>query len=273
MEVIMPTASPSISGGVILRAEHERDLAQIVQPYVQAVIYTPDRLPDWFNELTASVINRSFEVQRTVLPNVTRFEIDEWLNSNLPHHVVSPEVRFALMRNILSLADRQAEITGASRFMFRILTDTPNRHCGFHVDTVPVGAPVFGLLLVYNGSGTEYVHPDNVTSMRSFYHHLSRRERLAREMVCAYNEGDAAAYYQLLREITDLDEHPDFLIHPDEIFTAPAGSIVAFKHINVNLHWSDHSKVRAWIHRSPMEGEARLLVNVTARENSPRPAQ
>jgi Protein of unknown function (DUF1826) len=275
----MPTVSTSVTpaqqgrtqGAFILHTEDERDLQQIVQPHVQAVIFAPKPSPDWLDELTASVTSRSFEVPRTVLPDVTRPEIDEWLQLNIRHQGVSPALRLALKQHILSLVDRLAEINGATHFMLRILTDIPNHHCGFHVDTVPPGAPVYGLLLVYNGAGTDYVHPDNVTSMRRFYRYLSRRERLAREMVRAHEEGNEAASEQLLAEITELDEHPDFLLRPQEVFTVPAGSIVAFKHIDVTLHWSDHAKTKAWIHRSPMEGEARLLVNITARaQEAPR---
>jgi hypothetical protein len=64
-------------------------------------------------------------------------------------------------------------------------------------------------------------------------------------------------------EIMRLDREIDFLKRPCETLVAPAGSIVAFKHLDLSLHWSDHPKGLAWIHCSPMEGEPRLVVNIT----------
>jgi hypothetical protein len=122
------------------------------------------------------------------------------------------------------------------------------------------------LLQVFNGRGTEYVHPDNVTSMRDFYRYLSERERLSKEMEKAWMQSQWARHDEILERITTLDERPYFLLQPDDIRTVPTGAIVAFKHVDARLHWSNHAKGLAWIHRSPMEGTIRLVVNVTARE-------
>ena len=54
---------------------------------------------------------------------------------------------------------------------------------------------------------------------------------------------------------------------------APAGSIVAFKHVDVRYHWSVHPQVPAWIHSSPMTGTPRLVVNLTSPQRAPRHRQ
>jgi hypothetical protein len=50
-----------------------------------------------------------------------------------------------------------------------------------------------------------------------------------------------------------------------------AGAVVAFKHVDVGLHWTPHAKAKAWIHCSPMCGAARLVVNVTCPDPIGRP--
>lgn len=249
---------------VILQTQDERDLDKISSPSVQAVIFTPPSLPAWFAELAVAVQTGALQVPRTVLADTSRDEIAAWLENNLPVGVLGPEVRDALTADILALVDRVGALGDTTRFMLRIFTGAPNTECGFHLDTVPPGRHPCGLLRVYSGAGTAYVEPSNVSNMADFYRYLSRRERLTRERETARSEGETQARVSLDREIERLDAELDFLLRPDEVHTAPAGTIVGFKHLDIRLHWSDHDKSLAWIHCSPMEGEARLVVNVTA---------
>lgn len=248
--LVVPTGSPN-------------DLDQIRLPHVQAVIYTPSELPGWFASLADAVHTDRFLVNRTVLHGVWRDVIDGWLAAHLPVGV-SEEVREAFQRDVMSLIDRCGALTGATRYVFRILTDVPNCRCGYHVDTVPPGAVGWGLLRVYCGPQTEYAHPANVSSVREFYRYLSRRERLTREAREAEQAGDPVSCLQALAEIDRLDAEPPFLCNPRAVLVVPPGSVVAFKHIDVQRHWSNHPKADAWIHRSPMAGNRRLVVNVSA---------
>ena len=251
----------------IVLTNEEQDLYQIGSPMVQAVIYVPRSLPHWFEELAEAVRKGEFHVPRTVIPRASREQIEAWLENNLP---ISPrtstDFRGLVKTDILTLVDHAGVISGATRFMLRILTAAPNTECGFHVDTVPPGANPWGLLRVYAGAGTEFVEPANVTSMADFYRYLSRRERLARERRVATGDGDKNTCERLQREIEQLDSERAFLRSPNNIQVAPAGSIAAFKHLDVSLHWSNHAKSKAWIHSSPMAGDMRFLVNVSPDE-------
>lgn len=262
-------ASPSnalhFDTAIVLHTGNPSQLDRIRLPYVQAVIYEPAVLPAWCAELADAVERGTFQVPRTLLENVSYADIESWLESNLPHGAVAPAVRSALLSDILSLVDWERRSTSAAHFIFRVLTGTPSRHCGFHVDTVPPDAAPWGILRVYNGAGTDYVAPDNVTEMRDFYNYLSRRERLVRDWCDAGKQGDTAAYDKLLEGIVALDEERAFLKRSQDVFTARAGSTVAFKHLDIRLHWSDHAKELAWIHCSPMHGSPRFLVNITPR--------
>lgn len=269
-----PNAIPqSDDQAVILRTDDERDLYRVMNPLVQAVIYMPRSLPDWFDELEATVKAGGFEVPRTVLPNATREQIEDWLENNLPFPETQADIRGLVKIDILALVDHVGRMSGASRFMLRILTAEPNTECGFHVDTVPLGASPCGLLRVYTGAGTDYVDPSNVTSTADFYRYLSRRERLSRDRTQARRDQDVIACEQLDREIEQLDHERPFLRDSENICTASAGSIVSFKYLDVSSHWSNHAKSMAWIHSSPMAGERRFLVNISPDESSrsPRP--
>lgn len=262
---ILPTDT-----AIILRTDNEGQLDRIRSPNVQAVIYEPAVLPEWCAELASAVECGAFRLPRTILDNVGYADIETWLESNLPHDAVSTAVRGALLNDILFLADWERRSTGAERFIFRALTGTPSRHCGFHVDTIPPGAAPWGMLRVYNGAGTDYVDPNNVTAMRDFYRYLGRRERLVRDWCDARNRSDAGVYDNLQQSIVALDEARAFLIRPQDVFTARAGCIVAFKHLDVRLHWSSHAKELAWIHCSPMDGPPRFLVNIMPRISARR---
>lgn len=269
----MKTANAVSKGtdeALILVTDEEQGLHQIIDPMVQAVIYIQRNLPPWFEELAEAVRKGDFHVPRTVIPRAMRGEIEAWLENNLPTSPdTSTDLRELVKTDILALVDRAGKISGATRFMLRILTAVPNTECGFHVDTVPPGANPWGLLRVYVGAGTEFVDPANVTSMTDFYRYLSRRERLTRERRVANNDGDKNACERLQREIEQLDSERAFLHRPNDIQVAPAGSIAVFKHLDVSLHWSNHAKSMAWIHSSPMAGDTRFLVNLSPDEPSP----
>jgi hypothetical protein len=157
--------------------------------------------------------------------------------------------------------------------MLRIFTEAPSTECGFHIDTVPPGAPAVGLLRVYNGAGTDYIDPTNVTSISDFYHYLGRRDRLRRDHRAARKEHDASALLRLEREIAEHDAARPFVRRANESGVAPAGSIVAFRHMDGRHHWSDLAKPLAWIHSSPMTGRPRLVVNVTSPQRMPHRRQ
>ncbi len=245
---------------VVIETRNVDDLDQIQLAQVQAVVYTPPALPAWFAELAAAVCDGRFTVPRTILGDVDAGEIAAWIACHLPVDALEKPSGEALRDDILALVDRVGRTSGAQRFLFRVLTGTPSRHCGFHVDTVPPGAPPWGLLRVYTGAGTHYASPGDVTRAGDFYRYLGRRERLVREL----GDADGAARDHLHELIIALDDQLGFLRPGAQIATAPAGSIVAFKHLDVRLHWSDHEPDLAWIHCSPMAGDPRFLVNVTA---------
>jgi hypothetical protein len=226
---------------------------------VQAVVYVPPSPPWWLADLADAVESGRLHFERIVLACATATEIAAWFEASFPRHVLAPSVRRAVKEDVLWLVRRAGATSRTSHVMFRAHTDAPSRRCGFHVDTVPAGAPTVGYLRVYNGAGTDYVEPRNVSSIGDFYRHLSRRERLVRAWAQQPSE-------RLLAELRDLDERPEFLVEPDDVRVAPAGAAVAFVHLDVRLHWSDHPKRLAWIHRSPMTGAPRLVVNVAARE-------
>jgi hypothetical protein len=248
----------------ILRTCEESDLDRITSPDVQAVIYTPNMVPCWFYEVEEAVEQEFLQVPRTILPAAGQGELESWIEDNLPFDVLSPGTRVALKHDILGLPKRIARLTGALHFHFRIFTGTPSTNCGFHVDTVSPGTANWGLLRVFNGAGTEYADPGDVVSMRAFYQYLSRRERLERERVEAGSAGDTERCAKLEAEIQTLDTERIFMTRTGHVQVAPCRSIVAFKHLDVSLHWSDHSKALAWIHCSPMTGRPRLVVNVAA---------
>lgn len=250
--------------GRIVRTMNEGDLEQVAEPDVQAVIFIPEVLPDYFRPLTAAVESGAFRVSRTILSDVGRSAIGSWLEANLPRDAVAPQVRLALLEDILALPNRIAALAAVQRLQLRMFTAAPTCDCGFHVDTVPPAAPNVGLLRVYNGAGTSYIEPSNVTSMREFYAYLSRRENLERKRKLARMSSDEEQNLRLEDELAKLDLELSFLKSASEIHTVPAGSIVAFRHLDVRLHWTDHSPSLAWIHCSPMHGERRLVVNFAA---------
>jgi len=236
-------------------------------PHVQAVIYQPQEPPLWMKDVAGSVETESLHIERVVLPCATPDEIADWLERRLPKVGALQQICTVIEGEIIALVEIEQILTNASHFMMRIFTEAPTCRCGFHVDTVPPRAPTIGLLRVFNGHRTEYVHPENVTSMRDFYRHLSQRERQVKAMKEAQARGDQVQYDELRAHIASLDKDPGFLRSPEDVRVVPEGAIVAFKHVDARWHWSDHPKALAWIHRSPMEGAPRLVVNITARES------
>jgi hypothetical protein len=258
-------AGPSLDAEPgIIESDRECDLDRILLPQVQAVIYRPEALPPWLHGLARAIESGAFHLDRAILSCATLDEAAVWLERMLARSALPLELRSVLSRAILDLVERQGRLTGASQFMVRVLTEAPTRRCGFHVDTALPRAPTIGLLRVFNGAQTEYAHPANVTSMRDFYRYLSQRERLAREMEQAWTRGERERHGEIGERVASLDERPDFLRHPEDVRVVPPGATVAFKHVDARLHWSNHSPALAWIHRSPMEGQPRLVVNVTA---------
>lgn len=250
----------------VIKAAHQDDLKLILDKNVQAVIYAPESLPDWMAELAAAVESCAFQIPRVVLPNASYREIDDWLERCLSTSVLTIETRACLKQDILALVEQLKTITRASHFMLRIFTEAPTQECGFHVDTVPPAAPVCGILRVYNGAGTEYADPANVTRMGDFYKYLARRERLIRERREAQRDGVSTDGWD--RQLTILDQERAFLLRRTDVCVVPSGSIVAFKHVDIQHHWSDHPKSMAWIHCSPMNGQPRLVINLTAQKIS-----
>lgn len=251
---------------VVEQVEDREGLDAALRHGVQAAIAAPEHDEAWRAELSAAVARGEFKFPRTVLPAVTHEDLRHWLDRLLLHQPVQAELARELRDDVLSLVRLQGVLARSAVFMVRLSTDAPSRRCGFHVDTVAPRAPTIGLLRVYGGAGTDYVEPSNVLGSDDFYRDLSARERLARELERAAVAGDEAAWEEASRAIDQLDCRPRFLRDPPQVKVAAAGTIVAFRHLDVRRHWSSHPMGLAWVHRSPMEGEPRVVVSVTARE-------
>jgi len=259
---------------LVLVTRDPRDLAAIARADVQAVIHTPLTPPGWLADVAVAVETGRLRIARSVLPRATREEIAAWLEGAIGVGMLDEPARGCLIADILGLADRLGELASADgslrarRFMLRIFTEEPTTECGFHVDTVPPAAPGFGIMRVYNGAGTLYAEPDNVTSMADVYRDLGERAELVKARTRARQARDAGAFERLERLIAAHDAVRPFLRRPAQVAQAPAGSVVAFRHVDVRRHGSDHAKAEAWLHCSPMAGAARLVVNLTV----PQPA-
>jgi hypothetical protein len=249
---------------VILTTFESEDLRQAILPHVQAVICVPRHPSDWLTEVAEAVQLGGFRVERTERRGVTLAEIDAWIDTCLPWDALGGRAGIALRTDLHDTVALASRLTGAEAFTFRALTDLPNARCGFHVDTVPPGAPTCGVLRVFCGATTDYVLPDNVTGVRDFYRFLAHRERLVRDASEAAGRGDTASASRARDQCAQLDTELQFLARPQEILTVPPGAVVCFKCIEVSQHWSDHPKASAWIHRSPMSGNRRFVLNVSA---------
>ncbi|MCA9712100.1 MAG: hypothetical protein KDK70_40060, partial [Myxococcales bacterium] len=244
-----------MSVGAVARA-HESELdASILDASRVAVIATRWPPDPWLDELVDAIERGRFTLPRTTLRGVSLAEVTAWLERTVPRDVVSTRTRDALISDLLDQVHRQEALWGSTRFVVRVLVEAPSRRCGFHVDTVPRGAPAWGLLRVYNGRGPSWVDPRDVTSMRAFYDWLAVRDRIVRD------HADVELRDARLRAH---DEDLSFLAPGASVHELPAGTTVAFRHLEAHLHWSDHEPQRAWIHSSPMAGRPRLVVNVSS---------
>jgi hypothetical protein len=258
-------STPRYSLPQVLLTRDERDLDRCREPGVLAVIFTPSARPGWLDELATAVETERLRLPRTVLEDVIPADVAAWMDRTLPVGVLSTAAREALVDDVRWLTERTRQVAGADRCMVRILTATPTPECGFHLDTVVAGDRPWGLLRVYNGAGTTYVDPTVVTGMRDFYRYLGRRERLVRDLHAACGSGDQADAARLESERDELDNRLRFVTDPAGIRVVPAGSVVAFTHLDASRLWSEHPPGLAWIHCSPMAGVPRLVVNVTPR--------
>lgn len=240
------------------------ELVRVREPGVAAVVLKPEPQPAWLIPLAESVETGRLQVRRTVLSDVTEADIRTWLQDGIEVDADLVGLRETLIGDLVELIALTRAVTGGERFVFRLFTEAPRRHCGYHVDTVVPGAPPWGLVRVYNGATTSYVDPAGVTSMTDFYRYFSRRERLVR---LTEIEGDAAAQ----DEVVCLDEAPPFVHDPQAVRVVPDGAIVAFTHLDAQEMFAPSVRQPPWIHCSPMSGGVRLVVNISAVRGSRQP--
>ena len=247
----------------IMFTEDAADLERICCPGVQALIFVPARPDPWQTELAAAVESGAFVVERCSLMVARSEALVSILEERLPQAVLAFETRLALIDDLAALADRLSAIAGCRGLMLRLFTEAPTQHCGFHIDTVVPGRPPFGLLKVYNGQGTHYIDPADMTGLHDFYAYLGQRERFIRERHQALDAGRAAEAEHLRTELETLDAALPFLRPGAPVRDVPTGATVAFRHLDASEHWSAHGEARAWIHCSPMAGVTRLVANLT----------
>ncbi|MFE7547217.1 DUF1826 domain-containing protein [Streptomyces gardneri] len=255
---MVPIDEESFPGGV-LRGDTARDIARLTDPGLTAVIVTPGERPGWLDELAELVVSRRLVITRTTLTAVSRDEFADWSRTALA--ATDSAVARPLLQDMTGIVEQVMASADVGRVMVRVFTEAPTRRCGFHVDTVPPQAPTTGAVRVYNGPTTEYVSGDDVRSMKDFYAYLSRRERVSRQ-AGAGPRGDGPAC-AAADPLVALDETPSFLRPHAPVHRVPPDATVYFKHIDVRRHWSPHPVADAWIHRSPMQGPPRLVLNVS----------
>jgi hypothetical protein len=242
-------------------------LEAVTEPGVVAAVWMPPVLPDWHRELVTALREHRFSIPRLMLTDVTAEDVACRLRREAGAGALTASTLDALCDDVAMLVQLAADLSGSQRLLVRLLTATPNTHCGYHVDTARPGAAPWGVLKTYHGAGTTYVDPAYVSSTRDFYRYLSRRERLVRELDAASGpDGEAD---RLRAQIASLDADPGFYSADEAVAVAPAWAVVAFKHLDASLMWGRHRPDLAWIHCSPMGGEPRLVVNVTGRDALP----
>ena len=251
---------------MMLEALRQSDLDRVNDPDVEAVFFRDAAPQDAREELANAIETGAFRIPRTIMPWLSDVQIAEWLAINIPGDSIPAVIRSGLIESIMGLVDRTRDLSGASHFMVRVFTGSPNCRCGFHLDTVPPRAPTAGLLYVANGAPTLYVDSENVKSMTDFYTYLGKRERLVRRIERADNRNEVAVGAELTEQLEDLDRTLPFLSDPRAIKSVPSCSVIAFKQVDARLHWSDHSPTLAWIHSSPSEGLPRLVINIAGKE-------
>ncbi|MEU2402611.1 hypothetical protein ABZ767_31125 [Streptomyces pseudogriseolus] len=242
------------------------DIARLADPALTAVIVRLPERPPWLDELEQAVVAGKLLVERTTLESVSLDDFASWARDALADAPAG--VSAALRDDMAGIVAQVMETARIGRVMVRVFTEAPTRRCGFHVDTVPPQAPTIGALRVYNGATTEYVHGEDVLGMAEFYGYLAHRERLSREAARAgWTKGFTGG--EAFDELVAMDERPSFLRTRTVIHQVPPDATVYFRHLDVRRHWSPHPVSDAWIHRSPMCGGARLVLNVSPAERVP----
>ncbi|MFI1153952.1 hypothetical protein [Streptomyces sp. NPDC020817] len=256
----MVSSSRNTAVAGVLHGVTAADAARLAaDPALSAVIVPDGRREPWLQELAELVAGERLVIPRTTLSSVTPDEFTGWAHTALagsPASVAAPLVD--AMAGILA---RVVDTAGTDKVMVRVFTEAPTRRCGFHVDTVPPQSPTVGAVRVYNGPTTEYVACEDVLGMGEFYTYLARRERLSRqaERERRADGPDGTA----LAELCAMDGNPSFLRPGAVVRRVPADATVFFRHLDVRRHWSVHPVTDVWIHRSPMRGMARLVLNVS----------
>lgn len=264
----------------VVHTEHADELDLIERPDVQAVVLAPPPSQRaWLAELDAIMRGGGLLFERAVFDVASSDEVRAAIDRRLPSGTSSGfggALRQTVLDDMAGLVGWLAARTRSDRFRVRVLAERPSWRCGYHVDTVPPGAPRYGVLRVYNGSETSYLDPADIASTKELYRYVARREHLGAaycEAVAGQHRDEAS---RLKAELVELDGSPAFAPEARPAVVVPAGSTVVFKHLDLGLHWSDHDPALAWVHASPMEGDPRLVLNVTAigrsRRRRPSPA-
>jgi hypothetical protein len=243
-----------VHGDGIVATQSPDDVNQLAQRLACAVVVR-NEVQQWWAEVESAIGAGQLTIRRTILPAISVPELRDWAYATTA--TLNPSTASALSEDIVSIARHVTEISGTDLVSVRIFTEAPTRRCGFHVDTVPVHAPPIGALRVYNGVTTEYVMPADVLGMGEFYRYLARRERLSREL-----DRLDIGYDRAVASLIEMDEAPSFLRDGATIRRVPSGATVFFKHVDVSRMWSPHPVSDCWIHRSPMRGKLRLVLNV-----------
>jgi hypothetical protein len=251
------------ASGQIVLTDDGSAVMKMRSPGVLAVVVEPTARAAWEEELAGAVERGAFVIDRCTLTVDRSEELPYVLEQRLSHTGLSFETRLALIDDLANLADSLTRLSGCRGILLRLFTEAPSQYCGFHLDTVMPGCPPIGLLKVYNGQGTGYVNPPDVKSMSDFYDYVRLRERLGRELKTAITDENAYEAERLKRVIHALDQSLPFLKRGATVHEVRAGSTVAFRHLDIRDHWTEHDVDRAWIHCSPMAGVIRLVVNLT----------
>ncbi|MFE6834124.1 hypothetical protein ACFVFI_04675 [Streptomyces sp. NPDC057705] len=257
---------PRNTAADVLHGSSADDISRLSDdPALSAVIVPSGRRAPWLGELAELVVCGGLTIPRTTLASVTPDGFTDWARTALadaPASVARP-----LVDDMTGILARVVETTRTGHVMVRVFTEAPTRRCGFHVDTVPPQSPTVGAVRVYNGPTTEYVACEDVLGMSEFYAYLARRERLSRQ---AERHGDgSAAGEAALAELCAMDESPSFLRPGATVRQVPRDATVFFRHLDVRRHWSPHPVTDVWIHRSPMRGRPRLVLNVSPARSVP----
>jgi hypothetical protein len=246
--------------GSVLYVQNLAQVPSVLSQGVTAVIVRGGEPSEWLRTIDDLVTGGVLHIPRTILTSVTATEALRWL------HVQLVALPCPLAGHLLDDVDKiLAAVTGlgVTRLLVRIFTEKPTCRCGFHVDTVDPRVPAVGAVKVYNGVGTEYVMPADVVSMADFYDHLADRERISDLAEAARRRDDRLGIKWFESQLKALDENPAFLRPDAPIMRTQPGDTVVFRHVRWPELWTDHPPNEAWIHRSPMAGRQRLVINVS----------